>query len=83
MEIEDALGVFSGTFLVSVVAAIGQHHELSVEEMLVERHALFHGKDKTPVRLNDQARARHGTKGVPEVKVIFSVSPAEQAELVE
>jgi hypothetical protein len=83
VEIENSLDVFSGPFLVGVVSAIGQDHELSEGKVPVKRQSLFHVKDETPVRVNDEAWADHGAKCVPQVKVILSVSPSEQAELVE
>jgi hypothetical protein len=40
-------------FFVGVVAAIGQHHQFTVEKMAVECHALVHMEEETPVRVND------------------------------
>jgi hypothetical protein len=75
VEIENGPDVFCGPLFVRVVAAIGQHQEFSVEEMLVEGHSLFHVKDETAVRVNDEAGADHGAKGASEVKVVFSIGP--------
>jgi len=44
------LDVLLGTFLVGVVAAIGEHDQLPVEKMAVESHALFDVKNEARVR---------------------------------
>ncbi|MCK7471290.1 MAG: hypothetical protein MZU95_11295 [Desulfomicrobium escambiense] len=81
-KVQDGSGVFFGSLLVSVVAALGEDGQLTLWEMTVESNRLLDVKNRASVRIKYQGRAGNHGKDWAQIKIIDAISPSLFCELV-